>query len=1049
MDWGSHHPHDDLIRLVESLRNVDSAAADAVLFRSVRGLAVPDAASLLGLPEGEFVALFRTGRAWIHLALESGVDEPLSGDGERLARVKERLAESPGPDTTTSRDASPDSRLRLLLDLARADDGELLPDRTALLGGADLLAPVRTPASIGPYQIKEILGRGGMGIVYLAEQQSPRRKVALKTIRGDSVTADTLRRFQHEPEFLARLRHPGIAQVFEAGSADVGGVSVPYYVMEYVEGRPVTEHVADADLGVEEKLHLLAKICDAVDHAHRKDVVHRDLKPTNVLVDAAGEPRVLDFGIARLLGDDRRATRNTDPGAIVGTLPYMSPEQVAGQGEIDARADVYALGVLGYEILSGGLPIPVQGLPLHQASQAIADQDPIRLGACDPAFRGDLETIFTRALEKEPSRRYASAAALAADLRRFLGHEPIAARPPSTWYALTKLARRNRAAFSATAAIVVLALAGAVFWGLRERTLRTAIAREQETLAAVLDFHLAMLSSTARAVGGGANVRVVDVLVEEAARVDDGGQGRPGVEAGIRRALGSSFAAIGMYDEAILHLRSAAALDALTHGAEALETLRSRGELGEILNIAGAWHEADALLTSIVRASERVLGPNHAVTLRSLDSLAAALDCLGRHEEAAVLIERALERARRSEEYEQVLEFTNHLALVLNHQGHSERAASLLRGVVDELISLYTEEHRLVCTARNNLASALQDLQRWSEAETLYRRASDWQERNYGADHPLSLRIRGNLALLLKQTGRLEEAKTEYQGILDAIRSRPDAHPFKLLIKNNFAKLLKAQGKRDEAETLLRDALASCEAANQTTEPTALSIRNNLGSILYERNAYAEAEAILADTWRDRSRTFGHDHPQTLKTALTYAQSVFGGGDFARAEGILQEILPLFRARLGDDHDFTVLCAQELACACVSLGRPDEALAREVLERRRTQFGDLHRDTMLSAANLGASLSRCGRHREALETYSIAERALAAGAGTKEEHADIRTCIVSCLAHTGRLDEAEAKLAEIGLTYFDPSPANEALRQSLYAAISHVDAARERPLPAR
>ena len=318
------------------------------------------------------------------------------------------------------------------------------------------------PGQIGDYQILDVLGRGGMGIVYRARQQTPQRDVALKVLRSTMVSGAMLRRFEREAQVLGRLHHIGIGQIYEAGMDDLGAGPQPFFAMELVDGLPVTDYCDEQKLGIRDRLMLIAKVCDAVDHAHQNKIVHRDLKPSNILVTADGQPKILDFGVARIIEANAGAgTMVTEARKMVGTLPFMSPEQVADEpNRVDARSDVYSLGVLSYRILTGRHPFAVNRRSIPQAIVAIQEEEPTRLSLLDRQLRGDIETIVLKSLEKDPKRRYQSAVELASDIRRFLNNEPIQARPASTYYRLGKFARRNRSlVFSLIAVFTVMLVA--------------------------------------------------------------------------------------------------------------------------------------------------------------------------------------------------------------------------------------------------------------------------------------------------------------------------------------------------------------------------------------------------------------------------------------------------------------------------------------------------------------------------------------------------------------------------------------------------------------
>jgi eukaryotic-like serine/threonine-protein kinase len=545
------------------------------------------------------------------------------------------------------------------------------------------------PEHIGQYRIVRVIGEGGMGIVYEAEQSNPRRHVALKVIRRQTASPALIRRFQQEGQILGRLQHPGIAQILEAGTADDGGEGSgrggpqPFIVMEFVHGRPLLEHAREQKLSRRERLELMALICDAVHYAHQHDVVHRDLKPANILVPDAqtrvmsastsvrlAHPKILDFGVARLTDADLQVTQHTTVGELVGTVPYMSPEQAAGDPtQLDWRSDVYSLGVILFELLTGRLPQEVRAMMVHEAVRAIREDEPTLAGSIDRSLRGDIQTIIAKALEKDKFRRYQSAAELAADIRRHLNEQPISARPASALYRMHKFARRNKAivagvavAFAAMMVATVISLRQAVIAeSARQQERELRIVADQRTIdadlarveaeqareeAEAVSAFLATMLGAADPEVMGKDVRIVDVLAHAASDIDEQFPNQPSVRSTLRRNIGITYRRLGLLDEAELQLLLSVSDAKVAYDTDHPSLLRALNSLAVLYDDQHRYDRSLPMYEEILAIQRRTLGPSHRQTLGTSCNLGLTLYDLGRFEEAAEVLESTLNDMR-------------------------------------------------------------------------------------------------------------------------------------------------------------------------------------------------------------------------------------------------------------------------------------------------------------------------------------------------------------------------------------------------------------------
>jgi len=804
-----------------------------------------------------------------------------------------------------------------------------MPPNGGALRDAQPELPRRGPDHLGDYRILGVLGEGGMGKVYLAEQASPKRTVALKVIRPGWATPALLRRFEHEADVLGRLQHPGIAQVYEAGVHEDHGEQVPFFAMECVRGRPLVEYAEAEGLDVPARLELFARICDAVQHAHAKGVIHRDLKPGNILVLNDGSPKILDFGVARVTDSDMHsATLCTVQGELVGTVPYMSPEQIAGDAaELDTRSDVYTLGVVLYELLTGKLPHDVRHSSIAHAARVIGEQEPVRLSSVNRLFRGDIETIVGKALEKDREHRYQAAFDLAQDIRRFLRDEPIAARPPSAGYQLRKFARRNKPVVAGALTVVCTLVLGvlATSWqavaatnesrrALRAEAVATnqrlAAEREAANAKAVMQILVGMLESADPEEAVGRELTVREALDATAASIDGLARGNQVVEATVRNTLGTVYQSLGEYQTAEGMLREAVRLFGSIDGAEAATTLAARrnlasamidrGEIdagereiretialaeaalgraapetiGAMADLArvheerGDIEEAERVLRAALDAGRGALPDTDPLMLTLVHNLSTNLKSQGRLAEAEPMARESLDARRRvfGEKHPQTLYSMNNLATTLVRNGKSEEAEQLLEECYAARAEVLGPEHPSTMTTAQNLASIYVQTGRLDEAEPLMRESLRVWERDLGETNNKTLVAMNGLAYLLEERGRLDEAEALYRRVVDlTARSVGRNHPESFGPLNNLAMLLKTKGDYDRAMPLFEELLASAEAALPADHYFLGIFRGNTGECLTAMAEYERAERLLLDAERLVRAALGDEHPRTAK----------------------------------------------------------------------------------------------------------------------------------------------------------------------------------------
>jgi tRNA A-37 threonylcarbamoyl transferase component Bud32/tetratricopeptide (TPR) repeat protein len=756
-------------------------------------------------------------------------------------------------------------------------------------GGAALH---RHPERIGPYRISAVLGAGGMGVVYLAQQDSPQRTVALKVMKQESDHAELRRRFRVEAEALLRLKHPGIAQVFDVGMYDSPTGPEPYLAMEYVDGLRLTDYARRNRLSSRERLALIVQICHSVDHAHQHGIVHRDLKPANILVDRNGCCRVLDFGLARLTQVDVRITTlRTDVARLLGTIPYMSPEQISGNvRDIDHRSDTYALGVILYELLVDQLPYEVAHCSIPQAARVIQDVDPTPLSSVSKALKGDLETIVNKSLEKEPYRRYQSASAMAGDIQRFLDDRPIAARPVTSVYRLRKFARRNRGLVAGLCAAFVILVVGVIvsttlaigqYRAFRESEHQRSIAQ------AVNDFlNKDLLASADPTKQPDRSISLRAVLDRASGSIEGRFADAPLVEAAIRTTLSDTYKALGEYS------------DALKHAARALELYRAGGTR------------------------------NDRMTVQAMNKAASIEGLLGHVAGAEKLFRDALHISSREfgEEDSTTLSLMNNLALVLERDAQLSEASEVLERVVAIRTRTLGEEHEHTMISINNLALVYAALARYSDAEPLYLKELDYSRRTHGNEHPGTLISINNLAVLYVNTDQAERAVPLVREVLET-RTRvlgPD-HPQTIESMDTLGAVWGKLRRFEEATALLEDARDRCEKTLGAEHPLTLRLLERQSRVHLAAKNLEQAEITARTCYETRRRTLGEDHAGTARTLALLATICFEQEKIEEAETLGLRSFTTLESNFGANHGVVTDLADLMHRVYARLGRPDES----------------------------------------------------------------------------------------------------------------------------
>lgn len=864
----------------------------------------------------------------------------------------------------------------------------------------DDMARLRRPTIIGRYRITGLLGEGGMGAVYRAEQDQPHRSVALKVIRPDFVSAELVHRFSRESEVLGRLQHPGIAQIYEAGTAEGPHGPQAFFAMELVEGSTLDAYAESNHLSTEQRLELFIKVCEAVNYAHQRGVIHRDLKPANILVDRSGQPKILDFGVARVTDADVKSTMQTSVGQVIGTLQYMSPEQVlADPLDLDIRSDVYSLGVVLYELLSGKLPYDLGRKVIHEAARIIAIEDPAPLSSINRNLRGDVETIVVKALEKEKARRYSSAEELASDVRRYLTDQPISARPASAMYQLVKFARRNRALVGGIAVAALLLIVGTIVSTLlavrataaerlaevrrseavaagdladqrraeaaaalvaadsaraeaqrerevaqREQVAATTSAqratREASKSQAVSTFLQDMLYSADPTIAQGRELTVREVL-DKASENRRGLERQPEVHAAVEGTIGATYLGIGKYDQARTHLDSSVAIQRRTQpGSTDLgNALYRRGQLasqeGDFPLAERNFREALALYRANVASDDDYI-------TNILSQLAHVRYSQGEPQEAERLHLQAIRlvRQRHPEGGPLVADRLQNYATFLTFTSRPDKAIPIFKETLAIQRATLGDKHPEVIATVLSLGTAQNDIGQMAEAEATFREGLVLARGTYGQEHQFVADFLDRLGNTLSNQRKYEAGQSALREALAMrIKVLGEQHPDVQLARADLGRSLTNSGAFAEAEVMHRAALAGRRAALGDSNPAVASSMVDLALLLEAQQRWGEAEQLYRESipvWRTGKDEFGE-----LFVMGQIGWDLGRQAKYAESDSVLNLVLARQLVMLGDKHARTGDTYEKLASNAVFTNRLARAdsLSTSALEIRKAVWG--------------------------------------------------------------------------------------------------------------
>jgi len=837
-----------------------------------------------------------------------GPDERISAERwQRIQTLFYAAADLPADERTSylRRECSEDPTLlqeveSLLSASAEPDEilhGEVAAAASRVLENHGVAAGDR----IGPYRVVKELGRGGMGSVYLANRadQEFEKQVAIKVASAGFLTPDALKRFRAERQILARLEHEHIARLLDGGST--GGV--PYVVMEYVDGMPITAYCTSRNLNVRERLELFRKACSAVQCAHQSLVVHRDIKPANIMVANDGVVKLVDFGIAKLLDTQLDSEALTQPFERILTPEYASPEQVRGE-PITTASDIYSLGVVLYEMLTGDPPYRFTSRRATEIEQVVCTEQPAlpSAKASNRKLAGDLDNIVLLAMRKEPARRYASVADFSEDVRRYLEGYPVFARQEGFGYRAAKFVRRNTLAV-ALSAVMLLALTG---FGITMAVLAKRFALERDAAQEVSDFLVKIFERADTGETGGAAVTAREVLDQGVQHIERELPSQPGLQANLFAAVGRVYQNLGLLTRSEEMLEKSLKIRQADPNASDLDLARSLKEVAEIQRVRRDYKRAEPLIQQALAIRERRLGKDDPAYADALNTLAMVKQDSGDYKSAEPLLRQAIDINRRKlgSEHLQTIITTSNLGGLLHNRGRQKEAEPLLREALAMRRRIHGDLHWRTALSMRRLARLLEEMGNFTEAEKLLVESLAINRKLYGGVHPEVASNLNALASVMQSLKRFDDARALYQQAIEMESTiRPDGVELAMVL-NNLGSLEEDVKNYPAAEQLYRRSLAIRRAKLGSKHPAVARLLHNLGQLLSGTGKLKESREMLNECVEIRRATLGPTNFQTAEAQIILARVLEmqqdPGAEKAYIEGFaaLRKALPKGHYRL-------------------------------------------------------------------------------------------------------------------------------------------------------